>query len=200
MSLERERRSFAACRRFQPGIPCQAVRRPPATISDRGWSAGLKQKMQRSRQCQFSGRLQGDRARVRGRRQCRHRSWRRSGGQLDQRADCTISADRSVRFVDRTKRARRGRTGFLRHRRRCRLGRIPTKGIEMDVPERQYDLDHQREQRQAGTQAYLRPEPVHHYAFTTAAQTSIAQLAGCLSRCNTTRMGPECQIVLQNSA
>jgi hypothetical protein len=48
----------------------------------------------------------------------------------------------------------------------------------MDVPERQYDLHRQREQRHAGTDAYVGPEPVHHYAFTTATQASISRLAG----------------------
>jgi hypothetical protein len=35
----------------------------------------------------------------------------------------------------------------------------------MDVPEQQYHLDCQREQRQARTQAQIRSEPAHLYVF-----------------------------------
>jgi hypothetical protein len=157
-----------------------AVHRSPATISNRGWSAGLKQKVRRGRQSQPSRCRQGERATVRRQRHCRCRRGRPGGGQLDQRADGAISAERSVRLGDRCRVARQGR--ILRRRRRCRPGRSQGESIEMDVPERQYNLHRQREQRQAGTQSYVRPEPVHHYAFTTATPARLAQLAERSSR------------------
>ncbi len=123
--------------------------------------------MCRGRQCQFSCCLQPHRAKVRGQRQCRRRGRRRSGQQVDQCADWTMRVDRSVRFMGRSVRARRGRTRSISHGRGRRSRRRRSEGRDMDVPKRQYDLNRQGEQRQATTQAYLRADPVHPYAFTS---------------------------------
>jgi len=154
-------------------------------FSGRGRSAGLERKMRRSRSCQSGSGWRIDRAEVSGQRQCRCRGRRRSRRQLNQCADWAIRIEGSVRLVDRSACTRS--TGSIRHGRRRRLGRSPRELIEMQVTERQDQLDRQREQRQAGTPAYVRPEPVHLARSRPFGRQS--GLAGPCSRLPSPEMG-----------
>jgi hypothetical protein len=155
----RGRTSFDAWQRFGGGR--QARRRTLLTSSDRGWSAGLKQEMRRRGRCQFRGRLRPGRSRVRRQRQNRRHGRHRSSDQLYQCADRTIRIERSVRMMAGSTLAQQIPAGIERRR----PGRVRNEIVEMNVPERQCQLDCQREQRQTRAQMQPRSKPAHLSVF-----------------------------------
>jgi hypothetical protein len=155
----RGRTSFDAWQRFGGGR--QARRRTLLTSSDRGWSAGLKQEMRRRGRCQFRGRLRPGRSGVRRQRQNRRHGRRRSSDQLYQCADRAIRIERSVRMMAGSTLAQQNPAGIERRR----LGRARNEILEMNVPERQCQLDCQCEQRQTRAQMQPRSKPAHLSVF-----------------------------------
>jgi hypothetical protein len=155
----RGRTSFDAWQRFGGGR--QARRRTLLTSSDRGWSAGLKREMRRRGRCQFRGRLRPGRSRVRRQRQNRRHGRHRSSDQLYQCADRAIRIERSVRMMAGSRLAQQNPAGIERRR----PGRVRNEIVEMNVPERQCQLDCQREQRQTRAQMQPRSKPAHLSVF-----------------------------------
>jgi hypothetical protein len=125
------------------------------------WSAGLKQEMRRRGRCQFRGRLRPGRSGGRRQRQNRRHGRRRSSDQLDQCADRAIRIERSVRIMAGSTLVQQNRAGIERRR----LGRVRNEIVEMNVPERQCQLDCQREQRQTRAQMQPRSKPAHLSVF-----------------------------------
>ena len=137
--------------------------RPRPTMSGCGRRAALEQDVARGRKSGFNARLGPrlgkDLRRLQRRRTGRHQR----AGQLDQRADRAEVMGKPAWFLLRGDGGRVWRRQGLRLReadQQARRGRL--EAVQMHVSEGQYELDGQREQRNARTCSDVRSEPTHH--------------------------------------
>jgi hypothetical protein len=165
-------------------------------MSGLGRCAGSKRELRRCRQDNVTADPEPHLDRRLRQRQCRRRCGDCRSGQLDHRANCALLVGDALRRMfcgnGRSIRCRRrrlhGPAGQQRRIRRAEAG-------DMHMPERQRELDRQREQGAPSTKSQVRADPTHRRRITNS--LTLKATIACLraKRCDIKTTGSShCQL------